>query len=251
MSLLVKNLSFSYSKNKEILRDVTFNLEYGKTVSILGKNGVGKTTLMKCILGFNTIEENHIFIDDVDVNKLKLKERSKLISYVSQDIYFSEETVFDAILIGRRPYVNFSYKKEDYEIVYEIIKELDLEKYMFESVNNLSGGERQKVKIASALATNSKILYLDEVTSNLDLKNQIEIIKLIKKLAHEKNILVILNIHDLNLAYSYLDEFVLLKEGSVYKKDVMKNLTVQDVYNCFEVNSKFITVDNKKTIIME
>lgn len=251
MSLLVKDLNYSYKKNKQILNDVDFSVEYGKTIAVLGKNGVGKTTLMKCILGFNKIEQGHIFIDDKDINSISIKERSKLISYVSQDIYFSDETVFDAIMIGRRPFVKYSYQKKDYDIVYQLIKELDLESYMFESVSNLSGGERQKVKIASALATNAKILYLDEVTSNLDLKNQIEIIKLVTKLAHEKNMLVILNIHDLNLAYNYLDEFILLKDGSIFKKDCMKNLNEEDVFECFQVDSKIIEVDNKKIIMME
>ena len=251
MSLEVKNLSFSYESNNKVLDNINFKLNDGCCVGVLGKNGVGKTTLMKCIINLIKNYEGNVLIDNKDIKTINYQEKSKLISYVPQNTDFSYGTVFDAILIGRKPYLDNNNKNSNLKIVEEIITELGLNDIAFKNANNLSGGQKQKISIARALAKEPKILYLDEPTSNLDLKNQIEVLKLIKKIAKEKNIIVLVNIHDLNLAFHYLDEFIILKNSQVISISNINNIKEEDINNAFEIKCHIKEIDNKKYIVVE
>ena len=248
--LEVKNLSFSYDKKNKVLDDISFSINDGSIVGILGKNGVGKTTLMKAILGLNKGASGDILIDNVNLKGLKDSERSKLIGYVPQKIEFSNSTVFDAILIGRRPYFKLEPSSLDLKIVDEIINDLSLDKIAFKSVNNLSGGEMQKVAIARSLAQKTKILYLDEPTSSLDINNQIEVLDLITKVTKKSNLITLINIHDLNLALKYFDYLIILKDSKIIKDTSKDELTKDDIMDAFNVKAKIIEYDNKKHIII-
>lgn len=251
MKLRINDLNYEYKKGKKVLEGVNLNLDATNLVAIMGPNGAGKSTLMKIILGLVKVDDNKVFIDDVDLNTLDNKARSHLIASVEQNLSFSDETVFDSIMVGRIDSFRYEPKEEDYNRVYEVIKELNLEELMFRNVLELSGGERQKVGIARALVKDSKILYLDEITSNLDLRNEIEIIKLIINIAKEKNLLVLFNIHDLSLALNYFDYFILLNNKNIVKAGNIDELSSDDINKVFNVTSKIIEVDNKKVIIME
>jgi iron complex transport system ATP-binding protein len=216
MRLEMRDVSFSY-KNKPVLKDISLRVDEGELLGIVGPNGSGKTTLLKCI---NMIlkPEGQVFLSDIDVKKMRQNEIAKVFGYVPQAIYHHSfpATVFDVVLLGRRPYLGWSVSSKDIKIVSEILSMLKLDELAMRNFNELSGGERQKVLIARALAQEPKILLLDEPTSNLDLKHQLEIMELVKRLAIERRLIVILVSHDLNLAARYCDRLVLLNSGRMY-----------------------------------
>ncbi|MDC7954769.1 ABC transporter ATP-binding protein, partial [Fusobacterium simiae] len=207
MKLEIKNLSFSY-KNKEILNNISFEVYSGTLLSILGANGAGKTTLIKCINGILKFKKGEVLIDEKNFNNKSLKEKSKIMSYVPQitSSFDIDLTVFDTVLLGRVPHKTFKFSEWDKQIALNNIKKLDLEKYLFSYVGELSGGEKQRVLIARALTQEPKILILDEPISNLDLKFQLETMKILKNLAKEENLIVTTILHDLNFAISYSDK---------------------------------------------
>ena len=171
IGLEIKNLSFSY-KNKEILNNISFEVYSGTLLSILGANGAGKTTLIKCINGILNFKKGEVLIDEKNFNNKSLKEKSKIMSYVPQitSSFDIDLTVFDTVLLGRVSHKTFKFSEWDKQIALNNIKKLDLEKYLFSYVGELSGGEKQRVLIARALTQEPKILILDEPISNLDLK---------------------------------------------------------------------------------
>ncbi len=246
MGLEVKNLSYAYEKDKLVLDNISLTLEDGKCVGIIGKNGVGKTTLMKCIISLLKANRDTIFLDGKDITLMKAKDRAKLISYVPQSISLPDVSTFDAVLLGRLPYMKLEASQHDLEISEKIIKDLELEELAFRNVNELSGGQRQKVAIARALAQEPSLLYLDEPTSNLDLKNQIDAIKIIRRVAHEQNKLAIMNIQDINIALSYLDIVVILKDSKVLFSGRPAELTEEILKEAFGVSISIIEDQGKR-----
>ena len=250
MKLEVKNLSFSYNKKDLILDNINLEINEGNCVGVLGKNGVGKTTLMKCIINLIKNYDGDILLDNKNIKDIDLKTKSKIISYVPQHTEFSYSTVFDSILIGRKPYFDVEAKEEDLNLVSKVIRELDLEELAFRNVNTLSGGEKQKVSIARALVKEPKLLYLDEPTSNLDLKNQIEVLKLINNIAKNNQIIILLNIHDINLAFHYLDEFIILKNSKLINHCSIEDINEEDLNKAFDINCDIKKINNYKYIVI-
>ena len=251
MGLEVKGLSYSYSRDKLVLDDISLMVEEGKCIGIIGKNGVGKTTLMRCIISLLKIEEGKIFLDGNDIRLMRAKDRAKLISYVPQSITLPDVTTFDAVLLGRLPYMGLDASKNDLVVTEKIINELELNELAFKNVNELSGGQRQKVAIARALAQEPRLLYLDEPTSNLDLKNQIDVIKTIKRVSHEQNKLAIMNIQDINIALSYLDEVVILKDSKILFSGDVNNLTEGILKDAFGVSINIGNINGKRIAYLD
>ena len=228
MILKIKNISFCY-KSEKILNNITFEVKNAEMVAVLGKNGAGKSTLLKTIAKVLTPKRGAVYLNDEEILKLKTKEFVKKISYVSQKQQPNELNVFEMLLLGRRSYFSFRPSKKDYEEVYRVIKILGLEKIKLKPTKDLSGGELQKVAIARAIIQGSDIILLDEPTNNLDIKNQIEILKLLKTLKKT----AILVLHDINLALRFCDEFIFLKDGKIAYKGDKKIITqklIKDVY---------------------
>ena len=177
--LKIENLRFRYSKHsKPVLNGINLELCDGEIGILLGKNGSGKTTLFKNILGIDSPEKGSILFDGIDILKLPQRERARLIAYVPQHIHFGSLTVYDSILMGRVSYFGLRAGREDYEVVDEIISEMQLEDFADRNAENLSGGEKQKIAIARALAKSPKLLVFDEPTGNLDIANEELIIQL-------------------------------------------------------------------------
>jgi iron complex transport system ATP-binding protein len=181
MKLKIKNLEFAY-KNLKILQNITFEAKKGEVASILGKNGAGKSTLLKNIAKTLKPLKGTIYLNEKNLNKLRLKEFAKTVGYVSQKNDIINLSVYDYLMLGRRSYFKFFPTREDINKVNKIIDKLNLNKFENKSISNLSGGEFQKIAIARAIVQESKILLLDEPTNNLDLKNQIEILNFIKQI---------------------------------------------------------------------
>ncbi len=234
MGVKVENISFSYGK-LQVLDDVTINVKEGEIVCLLGPNGSGKSTLLKCILGVLKPQRGRIIINGSEISDLDPLEIAKLIGYVPQVIEQTfPMTVFETILTGRLPHLTWMPKLSDLEAVRSVMKILNIEELAWKSLNELSGGQRQKVLLAMALVKEPSILLLDEPTSNLDLNNQLEVMDVISDLVRNQGVTAIVALHDLNLALRYADKVVVMKDGKVVVNgkpiEVLKEDVIERVY---------------------
>ncbi len=216
MQLKINDVEFSYS-SVPVLKDVTVELSGPKFVSIMGPNGVGKSTLIHCINKILTPTGGTVTIEGNDVTEITLKEMAKIVGYVP---YSSNDTfpltVVDTVLMGRHPYSKWNTLDNDLDIVYAALDRLGITDLAMRPFNELSAGQHQKVMLARGLVQEPKILLLDEPTSNLDVRHQIDVVKMLRDLAHEKSILVIMISHDINIAAKYSDEVIMLNAGTIY-----------------------------------
>ena len=245
----VKNISFSYGKTP-ILRDVSFTAEAGECVGILGNNGAGKSTLITCINGIHAPSGGEVLIDGKAVRGMSRSELAGSIAYVAQRNEMSHATVFDCVLLGRKPYIRWGASQEDLDICAEMIHRVGLEELQLRSVDELSGGELQKVMLARALVQQPKVLLLDEPTSNLDPKNQYEMMALVQQIAREKGITVLIVIHDLNLALRYCDRFYFLKDGCGYRYGGIESVDQETIETVYGISARIEELADRKIVII-
>jgi iron complex transport system ATP-binding protein len=234
LKLTINKLYFYYDGN-QALKDIELEVKQGEMLSIVGPNGAGKSTLLKCINRILKTEQNTVSIDGRDISKISLRELSKIMAYVPQSSTSSFPfTVFDIVVIGRRPYVYWTLGERDYEIVAEVLDFLGISELAMRYFDELSGGEQQKVIIARALAQQPQILLLDEPTSNLDIKHQLELLMVVKDLTRTKKLSVVMALHDLNLASRFSDTMIMLKNGCIFAsgtpESVLTEETIEAVY---------------------
>ena len=233
----VKNLHFSYDQTP-ILQDISLTIEKGAFVGIVGPNGSGKTTLLKLMAGLLKGFQGNILLEGMDIHHWTRKQIALHISMVPQDtiIPFSF-TALEIVLMGRSPHLKtFAFEtQKDVAIALEAMSLTGVHDLAHRSIEELSGGEKQRVILARALAQQSPILLLDEPTSHLDIKHQIDIHNLVKKLNKEKGITIINILHDLNLTSHYCEEVIMLKNGRVCHRgpphQVMTQETIQEVFD--------------------
>ena len=246
----VENMTHSYSRiSKKVLEDVGFTIEAGQCIAILGNNGAGKSTLIKCIDRIYPAQDGVVVVDGKNVFQMNGRSLAQNIAYVPQNTGTINMTVFDTILLGRKPYIKWDATEEDREIVYDVICEMRLEEYVLRNVSQLSGGEAQRVMLARALAQKPKLLLLDEPTSSLDPYNQHEILRTVKKIAQEYGICVAIVIHDLNLAIRYCDQFLFLKDAKVYSYGGVETVTPKTIYEVYGMEVEIIEYQTQKIII--
>lgn len=233
--LRIKDLSFRYGRRAPaVLHGVDLELEDGEIGILLGRNGAGKTTLFKTILGICAPTAGTVTFDGKDLLRIPRRERAGLIAYVPQTIRFGELSVFDSVLMGRVARFGLKAGSADYAAVERVLTDMGLEPFASKNVALLSGGERQKVAIARALAQEPRLLVFDEPTGNLDISNEQLIIREAKKLARERNIGVLSSLHDLNQALGFGDRFFLMKDGAVKyagSAEVFTEAAVRDVFD--------------------
>ena len=232
----VANLSFSYG-NKKILSDINFSVEPNTFVAVLGINGTGKSTLIKCLNKINKLTEGEVKINSMSIDDMTINELAKMVAYVPQNVSTSFPIdVYDVILLGRRPYLNWSIGDYDRDIVAKVIQNLRLQDFAFRKFHTLSGGEQQKVVIAKAIVQEPQIYLFDEPTSSLDLFSQYDILGEIKSLVEDKSnpCSAIVAMHDINLASKFADKVLIIHKSEVYCYDapsIALNIeTVSEVY---------------------
>ena len=246
-----KNVTFSYDKKRNVIKDVTFTLNDGECAILLGPNGVGKTTILRCILGELKPTSGTVLINNKDNKGLKNKDLSKAISFVPQNINGTDLTVSETILLGRLPSFDLFPKREDYIALNDVLNEFSLNEIKDKNTFEISGGEKQKVTIARAYIQNTSTIIFDEPTSNLDIKAQVMIASLIKKITKENKKSTLISMHDINLALSLADKLILLKDEQIYKITTPKEITSEDLETIYGIKTIIKEIDGRKVIIYE
>ena len=236
--LEVQNISINYGVCA-VVQDVSFVLEPGKIIALLGANGAGKTTLLKTLNAGLPFAKGTILLNGRELKNYSRREISRAIAVIAQETETKfPVSVLEFVLAGRFAHnTSFGWEtSEDLQIALESLKQCDLANYENRRMNQLSGGERQRVVLARALATNAKILLLDEPTANLDLAHQALMFRLIKERCKTSDASAIVITHDLNLASEFADEIVLLKNGAILAKGAPEEvLTVENLSEVFGV----------------
>ncbi len=253
MKIKLSNVHFSYNAHQPVLHDINMILDTPGLTCILGPNGVGKSTLIKCINKLLSPTGGEVILDGRSVKDYTLSELSKVMGFVpaSSSDNFSMNVV-DTVLMGRHPFQKLWSEKEDLHIVYETLKALNITHLAMRDYDELSAGQHQKVALARGLAQQPAVLLLDEPTANLDVRHQVNVIELLHKLAHEKGMAIIMVSHDLNIAVRYADKVIVMSTpGVIYKmglpNDVITEETIRYVYG---MNCQIIEVEGRPHIIL-
>ncbi|MCS7281092.1 MAG: ABC transporter ATP-binding protein [Desulfobacterota bacterium] len=253
VTLRVEDVHFKHKKQgAEVLKGISFEAERGTVTAILGPNGSGKTTLLKCICGLWKCQKGSITFEGKNVDKLTVKERAKLFSFVFQDHYPTfPYSVLDVVLLGRTSYVGlFSVPKhKDFEIALQAIKMVGIEYLKDVPYTQISGGERQLSLVARALAQDAPCMLLDEPTSHLDFKNQIEILKRVRELALRQSLTVIMTLHDPNLALLLTDKTIVINSGVKIAEGPSKDVITPDVIRAvYGIEAKVVSVGEQRLV---
>ncbi len=247
----IKNLSYHYKGCPEVLKDVSFEMAPGKFLAILGNNGVGKSTLLKCFNHILKPDAGEVLLDGKNLLKMSSREVAKQVAFVSQSVPSTQMTVHDVVMLGRRPYMTWGFTEQDHNIVHDAMHRLDVEDMRGRFLDQLSGGEKQKVMLARALAQQPKVLLLDEPTSALDIQNQYGVLKMVRDICHKDSIIAAVVIHDLNLALRFCDRFLLLKDGQVYRhgdRSILDSTALKEVYG---VDAKVVEIEGRHMVLVE
>lgn len=248
----VRGLSFSYAKNK-VLKDVSLKIEEGKITTIMGANGCGKSTLFSLMTKNLCPRKGKIFLHGKNIQNLNLKEFARQVSIVQQYNSSSDDiTVERLVSFGRTPHRKPMQAKteEDERLVEWAMEVTGILQYRDREVSRLSGGQRQRVWIAMALAQNTKILFLDEPTTYLDIRYQIEILELVKHLNEEYGITIIMVLHDINQAIYFSHEVIGLKDGVVeFSGTPDRVIDRESIHSLYGIELDVAQIDGKKFVL--
>ena len=243
MKLEVNGVEFSYG-SVPVLKSVSLEVNHSEILGILGPNGSGKTTLIKCINKILTPSQGSIALDGSDVMTMKQKDVAKHFGYVPQNTVsdLSCPTVFEVVMMGRRPYsMGWQYSKSDEDIVWNSLEELEVADLAPRSFDRLSSGQTQRVLMARALCQGADVLLLDEPTSNLDIRYQIEVMNTVKRIVKERGVSACAIIHDIDMAMRFCDKAVILSEGEIISAGPTEDvITPENILNAYGVE---VTID--------
>lgn len=240
MILVVKNGCFGYPKQPDLLKNVNLSLEEGRILAILGPNGVGKTTMLKCMTGLLSWRSGDSFLYGKNVRELSSKEIWSSLSYIPQSHGFAFSfTGLEMVMLGRSAHLGTFEQpgRKELEMAEEMMERIGITRLAKKDCNRMSGGELQMVLIARALINEPKLIILDEPETGLDFHNQILVLDLIGRLAHEEGICAVMNTHYPTNALSISDDaFMLNREGSYIYGNTEEVLTEQNISRSFDVN---------------
>lgn len=239
MTLDVDRLSFKRGA-QQILGDISFTAKPGEITVILGPNGVGKTTLLKCLNGLLIPTGGGVRIGGREISRMTPRHIARHIAYVAQQSETAHITAFDAILLGRKPHMGLRPRPEDLKKVDAVITHLGLVDLSLKPLTRMSGGELQKVCIARALAQETDILLMDEPTASLDLKNEMRILNLIRHIVEDHQMAAVITMHDLNAALRYGHRFLFLKNGGLHATGSTHEVTPKMIADVYGMNVEIL-----------
>ncbi|MCQ2078452.1 MAG: ABC transporter ATP-binding protein [archaeon] len=251
MRIQMQNVNFGYTHDNLILHDINLDREGPGLYCIIGPNGVGKSTMIKCINRLLHPSSGTVLLDGEDVSRMHMRDVARKIGYVpvhTDDVF--SMTVFETVLIGRANRQRWKTSTEDILKVHKILEALDLEEFAERSFRELSAGQHQRVAIARGLVQETEILILDEPTSNLDIKHQIFVTELLREIALKKGIMVIMISHNLEIAAKYADQIIMMERPGTIRVvgpavDVITSDNLRDVY---EVDTEVVLHEGRPAI---
>jgi iron complex transport system ATP-binding protein len=248
----VKNISFSYDKDSPaVFENISFSIEKGDVLCVLGPNGTGKTTLIKCINGLHKVNEGEVYLNGANIQNLSFRDISRTVGYIPQGHVPSFPfTVFDVVLMGRSPYVNItsSPKEKDREIAMNALETLGIEDLKDKPYTNLSGGERQLVFLARVLAQEPDLLILDEPTNHLDFGNQIKLLEIIEQLS-KLGLAVIMSSHYPVHAFLAASKVAIMKDKGFIDFGTPDDvLSEENLKKAYGIDVKLMELDDGRKI---
>ncbi|HOB29524.1 MAG: ABC transporter ATP-binding protein [Dethiobacteria bacterium] len=250
MKLNVNGICFRYG-SRDILQDVELEAKSGEVLAVIGSNGAGKSTLIRCVNRILKPYLGTVLLDGKEIGSFNAKERACMLGYVPQttkDVF--SFNVMETVLMGRKPHVSWGVGKRDLEIVNSVLQRMELVQFAERFLHELSGGERQKVLIARALAQEPEVLLLDEPTSNLDVRYQLEVMELVQSIAQKQGKCVLMVVHDLNLAARFADQILMLKDGTVFAAGAPEDVLIpENIKAVYGVESMIINTELGRHVI--
>lgn len=242
-------LHFAYRVGSPILQGVDIELAPGSFLAILGVNGCGKSTLLSCLTGAAKPASGQVLLDGVPLGQVHRLDRARKVAFVAQHSHANRLTVYDAVLLGRRPHMQGGPSKEDRQIVENALERLDLAKCELRYTDELSGGEYQKMVLARAFVQRADTLLLDEPTNNLDPANQQEVMREVRDEVDGRGIAAAAVLHDINLALRYCDRFLFLAEGRVDAVGDASIVTSQQIERIYGMKSDVIEHRGRRLVV--
>lgn len=248
MILDIQDLGFGYN-GRRLLNNIDLDVQPGELLAILGPNGVGKTSLLKCLNRIHQPSSGTVLVENQDLLEMKPDEIALKIGYVAQRSESARLTVFDAVLMGRKPHLRWGVGDRDLMIVNAALEHLGLDRLTLRYIDELSGGELQKVAIARALVQEPRLLLFDEPTSSLDLRNQVNILSIIRKIVDEHKVGAVMTMHDLNSALRYADRYCFIKDGRIFSAGDSNQVTSSVIEEVYGLSVSVHHIDNCPVIL--
>ncbi|WP_400196616.1 ABC transporter ATP-binding protein [Candidatus Methanarcanum hacksteinii] len=250
MRMSVRNLVQGYG-SKTILDDISFDVDTGEVLALLGPNGSGKSTLIKTICNIMEPRSGRILIDETPIEDIDITDLAKFVSYVPQSTAAATyTTVMDTVLLGRKPYVTWSYRQKDIDYALDAMKAMRIIGYSSRDVSDLSGGQRQRVFLARSLAQCPSFFIFDEPTSALDLKHQMNTMIKMREVVHDKGAGMVIALHDINLAMNYSDKVLMLKNGKIFAYGTPdETITEENIRAVYGVESRIMEAEGRRFIL--
>ena len=252
-TLKTEGMEFGYGRDKPILKDICLEMCNPQLISVIGPNGAGKTTLIHCLNRLLSPTKGTVLIDDEDVSGFRAKDLAKKIGYVP---YTSGDSfpmsVVDTVLMGRNPHRRWNSLHEDMKVVEEALEMMDISDLAMRPFNELSAGQHQRVMLARGLAQEPEVLLLDEPTANLDIRHQMDVIRLLKKQSVRKGMMVVMICHDINIAAKYSDNIVMMRDGEIYAVGTPEHvITAENIKAVYGVETTLMNVGGRPHVILE
>lgn len=252
MDIELKQLEFGYNSTNTVLKGIDFMFDKSEFICIMGPNGVGKSTLIHCMNKILKPTGGTALIDGKDISTIKLKELAKNMGYVpntSEDTF--PLTVVDTVMIGLQNDYKFGTPSDDLRKVYDVLRLMGIEDLALRNFDELSAGQHQKVMLARGLVREPSIVLLDEPTSNLDIRHQIEVTKTLSRLPKNKGITIVMISHDINITAKYADRIIMIHEGKIFAVGTPSEvLTKENLRIVYGVDADIIERDGRPHVIL-
>ena len=245
-------MEYGYDPKDPVLKGIDISFDKPEFVCIMGPNGVGKSTLIHCINKILKPTGGTVLLNERDVSDMKLKEVAEHLGYVpatSEDSF--PLTVVDTVMVGLQNDFKFGTTKDDLAKVYDALRMMKIEHLAMRNFNELSAGQHQKVVLARGLVRTPPAVLLDEPTSNLDIKHQIEVTKVLSRLPREKGMIVVMISHDINITAKYADRIIMIHDGKVFADGAPSDvLTKESIRTVYGVDADIIDVSGRPHVIL-